>query len=89
VETIESLLNEFQKYYERRHRAGSKADYVKNHIERLSEFIGKTRLLLNAVYTTTHDVRKSYFNEIVRKTWETERDDYGNEWILVDRRKHG
>lgn len=91
MEPLSALIAELDADLAARQQQMPKAERVRHMIWNMSKFIGMDRLCKEAVYDfvceKVPDLGKGYFTNIVRKTWNVEIDEYGVEWIRVDRPK--
>lgn len=72
---------------------GDKAARMRVVVKDIAKTIGKTKLLMSAVYKITKEkmpadkIDRSYFSQAIERTYETERDKDGHVWIMMDKPK--
>jgi len=70
---------------------GQKAETIRTTVEGLVKEIGKTKVSVSALFSIIKaknaesgtKIDRSYFNNVVTKTWETTKDDNGVVWLNV------
>ena len=89
---VKDLYAELEKEAMAGANRGQKAESIRIAVENIAKQIGKTKVAASAVYrivkTQLGDspkIDRSYFNNVVIKTWETTKDDKGVVWILLDK----
>ncbi len=90
MEDLRVLYEEFTKDALSKRNTGSKAEKIRSFVSNLSEYLGDDRLCLDAVFRLTcsrildKPVTKSYFKQVIEKSWTIETDDDKAEWIRMD-----
>jgi hypothetical protein len=91
VEPLQELYLELKSEVMLRQRTGTKAERIRLFISNLSDYLGDRRLCLDATYNLAQirieGLARGYFTNIVRKTWTTDTDSNGVEWIKTDHPK--
>lgn len=96
MEDIKQLYDEFEAEVISKRPRGHKAEKIRQFIIRVSDFLDKKQLARDALYKLADrklrepDARpldKTYFNTVIDKCWEVERDEHGVFWVFIDRPK--
>jgi hypothetical protein len=94
MDEISDLYADLEKEELQRKAKMTKAEKIRNFVNGLPAFVGKKRLLLDAVFKLANERRidekplnRSYFKQVVNKEWSLEEDDHSNLWIRVDQPK--
>ena len=73
---------------------GEKAEKVRGIVKDIGKQTGNSKILQSAAFNTVKSVMapdnkldRSYFTQTVERTWETERDEAGRVWILLNKAK--
>lgn len=73
--------------------SGNVGTRYRGYVTEISEKTGEKKLVLTAVLKLARQmypndkIGRSYFIQVIEKTWETEKDEEGVTWILVDKPK--
>lgn len=90
MEDLRVLYEEFKKDALDKRNTGSKAEKIRSFVQNLSDYLGESRLCLDAVFRLScsrildKPVTKSYFKQVISKSWTIETDDDKAEWIRMD-----
>lgn len=72
---------------------GDKAEKIRIFIRNVAKEVGQEKLLMSALYQMTkkqfdpEKVDRPYFQSIVTKAWEIEKDEKGAVWVFVGKEK--
>jgi hypothetical protein len=90
LEELAELYREFEKDAKERRNLDSKAEKVRVFVSNLAAYMEEDRLCFDAVFKMvcvrilSKPINKSYFKQVIDKTWVLEEDEDKVLWIRVD-----